>query len=332
MALGPFFERWRPPASVQRSAAALRTGTWHALAAPERPLVAVEIRPAGVGVVRTRREGRSLVLAAAAAVELAPDVLLPTLTQPNIGDSESFRSALASAIERAGVLEGAPIALVLPDPVARVALIPAAELGTGRASELDEVVRFRLRKSLPFDVREARVAHLRSPRAQDPVLAVAAMSSVIDAYEEVCRSMGLEPGLVELSGLALCRSAFGSGASGDRLLVNWDDGYTTLVLVREGWPVLVRTLTGPIVSSPAEVAREAAQTLVYARERLGSRGLEQVLVRSAWLPAAEATAVLEAPLGVEPEMIEPWRALGTADPGPAAQALAGAAACLGAPA
>ena len=230
------------------------------------------------------------------------------------------------------MLGGAPIALVLPDPVARVSLIPAAELGTGRASDLDEVVRFRLRKSLPFDVREARVAHVHSPRAQDPVLAVTAMSSVVDAYEEVCRSLALEPGLVELSGLALCRSAFGAGAPGDRLLVNWDDGYATLVLVREGWPVLVRTLTGPIVSSPPEVAREAAQTLVYARERLGSPGLEQVLVRSAWLSPAEAVAVLEAPLGVAPEMIEPWRALGTADPGPAAQALAGAAACLGAPA
>jgi Tfp pilus assembly PilM family ATPase len=332
VALGPFFERWRPPAPVQRSAVAVRAGAWRALVAPERPQVAVEVRPTGVGVVRTRRERRSLVLAAAASLELAPDVLSPTLTQPNIADPESFRSALRSAIERAGVLDGAPIALVLPDLVARVALIPAAELGTGRASELDEVVRFRLRKSLPFDVREARVAHMRSPRPQDPVVVVAAMSSVLDAYEEVCRSLRLEPGLVELSGLALCRSAFGSGASGDRLLVNWDEGYATLVLVREGWPVLVRTLTGPIVSSPEEVAREAAQTLMYARERLGSRGLEQVLVRSTSLSPAEATAVLETPLGVSPEMIEPWRALGTADPGPAAQALAGAAACLGAPA
>ena len=159
---------------------------------------------------------------------------------------------------------------------------------------------------------------------------MAVLASIVDSYEEVCRSLGLEPGLVELSGLALCRSAFGAGASGDRLLVNWDEGYATLLLVREGWPVLARTLTGPIVSSPSEVAREVAQTLVYARERLGSTGLDQVVLRSAVLPAAEAAAVLEAPLGIAPETIEPWRALGTADPGPAAQALAGAAACLGA--
>ena len=328
----PFAERWRPPAPVRQKVAAVRSGAWRALAAPERALVAVEVRPTGVGVVRTRNEKGATVLAAAAAFELAPEVLRPSLTQPNIGDPEAFRAGLRSAIERAGVLGGARIALVLPDPVGRVALIPSAELGSGRASDLDEVVRFRLRKSLPFEVRDARVAHVRSTRPHDPLLAVAAMASIVDAYEEVCRSLGLEPGLVELSGLALCRSAFGAGASGDRLLVNWDEGYATLLLVREGWPVLARTLTGPIVSSPSEVAREAAQTLVYARERLGSRGLDQVVVRSAVLPAAEAAAVLEAPLGRLPEMIEPWRALGSADPGPAAQALAGAAACLGAPA
>jgi hypothetical protein len=302
---------------------------WRALREPEQPQVALEIRAGGVGLVRTRRDGRAVVLAAASAVELDPEVLLPSLTQPNLADPERFRMACRGALERAGVLDGAPIALVLPDPVARIAIIPAAELA-GRPSEMDELVRFRLRKSLPFDVREARVGHVRSPRASDPVIVVAALGSVLDAYESACRSLGLDPGLVELSGLALCRSAFGPDSKGDRLLVNWDEGYATLILVREGWPVLARTLTGPMVSSPAEVAREAAQTLVYARERLASPGLEQVVVRAAGLVGADAAAVLETPLGRVPEMVDPWRALGTADAGPAAQALAGAAACLGA--
>src|SRR5207245_9096884 len=114
-------------------------------------------------------------------------------------------------------------------------------------------------RSLPVDVREARIAHARSPRPQDPVLTVAALGSVVDAYEEVCRSVGLEPGLVELSALALCRAAFPPGAPGDRLLVNWDEGYATLVLVREGWPVLARALTGPVVGSVAGVVRGAGQ-------------------------------------------------------------------------
>ena len=327
MGLGPFTERWRAQAARPSTAAAGRL--WRALREPERPQVALEVRASGVGVVRTRRDAGRVVLAAASAVELAPEVLLPSLTQPNLADPERFRVACRSALERAGVLAGGPIALVLPDPVARVAILPAAELA-GRPSEVDELVRFRLRKSLPFDVREARVAHVRSPRAPDPVIVVAGLGSVLDGYEEVCRSLGLEPGLVELSGLALCRSAFAPGLPGDRLLINWDEGYATLILVRDGWPVLARTLTGPIVSSAAEVAREAAQTLVYARERLGSPGLEQAVVRASSLAVADVAALLEGPLGLVPEMADPWRALGTADAGPAAQALAGAAACLGA--
>jgi type IV pilus assembly protein PilM len=326
--VGPFTERWRRTQSARPSLAAAGR-LWRGLREPERPQVALEVRASGVGVVRTRRDGRAVVLAAASQVELDPEVLLPSLTQPNLADPARFRVACRSALERAGVLDGAPIALVLPDPVARVAVIPANEL-VGRPSEVDDLVRFRLRKSLPFDVREARVAHVRSSRAADPVIVVAALGSVLDGYEEVCRSLGLEPGLVELSGLALCRSAFAPGLTGDRLLVNWDEGYATLVLVRDGWPVLARTLTGPMVASPAEMAREAAQTLMYARERLGSPGLEQVVVRAAGRSGADAADVLEEPLGVRPETIDPWRALGTADAGPAAQALAGAAACLGA--
>lgn len=307
---------------------------WSSLSEAERPQVAVEVRPSGVGVVRTRRDGRTVVLAVAAAIDLAPGVVQPSLTQPNLADPERLRAGLRGALERAGILDGAPIALVLPDPVARVALIPASEIAGGPTTHVDELVRFRLRKSLPFDVRDARLAHVRSARPEDPLLTVAALSSVVEAYEEVCRSLGLEPGLVELSALALCRAAFGPDATGDRLLVNWDVGYATLLLVRDGWPVLARTLTGPVVSAPAEVAREAAQTLVYARERLGSPGLEQVVVRAGGISEADAVAVLEGPLGLVPEIVDPWRALSSAGPGPgpAAQALAGAAACLGAPA
>ena len=332
MGTGPVAARWRPPAWTRRSSAPGRMATrlWTALTEPERPAVAVEVRPGGVGVVRTRRERRNRVPAAAAAVEMPADVVRPSLTQPNLADPERFRTALRGALERAGVLDGAPIALVLPDPVARVALVPAAEVPATRSPQVEELLRFRLRKSLPFDVRDARIAHLRSPRPQDPILVVAALGSVLDAYEDACRSLGLEPGLVEPSALALCRSAFTLEDRGDRLLVNWDEGYTTLVLVRDGWPVLARTLVAPMVSSPAEVAREAAQTVLYARERLESPGLEQAVVRAAALAPEDAVAVLAEPLGLAPEVVEPWTALGTADPGPAAQALAGAAACLGA--
>ena len=140
--------------------------------------------------------------------------------------------------------------------------------------------------------------------------------------------MGLHPGLVELSGLALLNAAFGSLPPADRLLVNWDDGYVTLLLARGEWPLLVRTLAGDAAASPDEVAREVGNTLIYYRERLGGHRLAQAVVRSALLPPDEAVRLLEGPLEMKPEVLDPWGALRAADMGRVGQALAGAAACV----
>ena len=114
---------------------------------------------------------------------------------------------------------------MLPDPVARVALVPAIEVVGRRRSEVDELLRFRLRKSLPFDVREARLA-LRAlrTRAADPDRRGRA-GPVLEGYEEACRVAGAGAGAGRAGGLALCRAAFAPGPTGDRLLVNWDEGY-----------------------------------------------------------------------------------------------------------
>ncbi len=294
----------------------------------ERPLVAVEVRARAVGAVRLTREGRRLVLGAAASLDLPEGTLRLSMTEANIVDRAAFRDVLRAALEKAGALTATRVALVLPDPVARVALLAGSDVpGKGRAAE--ELIRFKLRKSLPFDVRETRLAFAASgPRAGDTVLVAAVFRPVLEAYEEACRDLGLHPGLVELSGLALLNAAFGALPPADRLLVNWDHGYVTLLLARGEWPLLVRTLTGPPADEPREVAREVTNTLLYYRERLDGTRLERVLLRSAALPTSQAAGILEESLGVRPETVEPWQALRAPDLGPVGQALAGAAACL----
>ena len=76
------------------------------------------------------------------------------------------------------------------------------------------------------------------------------------------------------------------------------------------------------------MARHAEQTLRFHREQLGGRGFDQVSLRSAALDPAEASEALGAALGVEPRLVRPWAALGDAEDGEAAQAVAGAAACV----
>ena len=298
---------------------------------PDRPLVAVEVRASSMGVLRLRKEKGRLQVAAAASLELAPGTLSLSLTQPNVLDVPAFRQALRGALERAGILGGAKVALVLPDTVARVALVPVVEVPRGKASGMDELLRFRLRKSIPFEVRDARLAHATAgATAGDTIVVAAAFGPVVDQYEDVCRSLGLEPGLVEIAGLALVRAAFPPGAQGDGLLVNWDEGYVTLVLARNGWPVLLRTLSAGSVATPAAVVREVSSTLIYYRERLGGSGIATAYVRSAAHPPEDALGALAPVVGFTPHLLDAWSGLGGAPP-EAGQSLAAAAASLGAP-
>lgn len=290
-----------------------RAGDWvrRRLIEPRPPLVAVEVRQRSVGVVRLVREAGRLALAAAASLELPPGVLRPSLTQANISDPSAFRQALRSALERAGVMGGGRSALVLPDPIARLALIPAAELRARGTRETEELLRFRLKKTVPFEIREARLAWMRSGgRAGDPLLVAIARTTVLDEYEGACRDVGLEPGIVELAALALTSAAFDGASAADRLLVNWDEGYVSLVLARGEWPLLVRTLADEAAADPDQVAREVANTLLYHSERLGGGALSGVAVRAAALPVHDAISVLREAAGVEPVILDPWPRLG----------------------
>jgi type IV pilus assembly protein PilM len=319
-----------PGEGAELASAAVRGTSWlrHRLRDPEPPLVAIEVRARSVGAVRVSRGGGRTVLGAAAFLDLPEGVLKLSMTQPNILDVEAFKQTLRAVLERAGILAGGRVALVLPDPVARVALVPAAEVKGNRA-QMDELMRFRLRKAVPFEVREALVASTAGgARSGDPLMVGAIFRPVLEGYEAACRALGLHPGLVELSGLALMTAAFAARPPADRLLVNWDDGYVSLILARGEWPILVRTLTSEAVSSADEVAREVGNTVLYYRERLGGPGLAEVVLRSAAVAPAEAAALLGSALEMAPEVVDPAAWLGPGIPMAGAQAIAGAAASL----
>jgi hypothetical protein len=295
------------------------------LVEPPLPLVAVEVRPRAVAAVRLAREGGRLGLGAAASVDMPAGVLEPSLSKPNILDATAFAATLRAALERAGALGGGPVSLVLPDPSVRLTLLPSTGLRVRRA-ELEETVRFRLQKALPadFDVRSARLSW-RAVSAEE-ILVVVARDEVVRAYEEALASLGFHAGLVEPAGLALASLDGSDDASSERLLVNWDHGYVSFQVRRGARPLLLRTL--PREDGRETVARHAAQTLRFHREQLGGRGFDQVSLRSAAIDPAEASEALGAALGVVPRLVQPWAAIGDDEDGEAAQAVAGAAACV----
>jgi hypothetical protein len=311
---------------VSRLASRLRS----LLLEPELPVAAIEVREAGLSAIRLARDRQHAVLAGAAAFELSPGVVQLSLSEPNVKDGDAFRRTLGVLADRVGLGGGGRVALVLPDPVARLLFVPVAELRARAGAELSEELRFRLRKAVPFEIKDAVVtwAELPGVPGRPAQLLVSAISGpVLTSYEAPLRELGFEPGLVELCGVALV-GALRSAPRADEILVNWDAGYCTLALLRDGEPLLFRTLAGALASDPKEVAREAASTVLYYRERLSGPGLARALLRSSLLPPAQAAALLEESLGCLAEPIDPWGALRGAPTSVEAMPFAGAAAAL----
>jgi len=300
-----------------------RAGRWAArtLVEPPLPLLAIEVRPRALAAVRLLREGGGLSLGAAATVELPAGAIEVSLARPNVIDPEAFRGALRAVLERVGALSGGDVSLVLPDPAVRLALIPSEGL-RGRRRDADETIRFRLHKALPFDVRAARLAW--APPREEQALVAVAPEEVVRGYEEALESLGFQPGLVEAASLALLSAA--ETGPGDRMLVNWDEGYVSFVLTRAGQPLLLRTLPGD--AGRDSVVRYATSTMQFHRDRLGGQALAGVVLRSAVVPGDEAAALLERALEAPVRLIRPWAALGITEEGASAQAVAGAAACV----
>ena len=97
----------------------------------------------------------------------------------------------------------------MPDAAVRVVLVEFDTLPSDRDEAL-AVVRFRLKKSLPFDVDKAKVSyHAQKVNNEVRVVAAVAMASVIEDYERAFRDAGFDPGVVLPSTLRRTRSCGG---------------------------------------------------------------------------------------------------------------------------
>jgi type IV pilus assembly protein PilM len=187
-----------------------------------------------------------------------------------VGGGAAGRKALVAAVRTA--LEqvsqrGREVTLVVPDAAARVLLLDFDEL-PAKVAEALPVVRFRLKKLLPFDADDAAVSYqvMATTRAGMQVLAVAMPAEVLADYESVVREAGFEPGAVLPSTLA----ALAGLSEGERpmLVVNAGRDGVTTAIVKNGVLLLHRSvdLGGELQSAvSAEPAKEqAAETSIAA--------------------------------------------------------------------
>ena len=96
-------------------------------------------------------------------------------------------------------------AVILPDYCARIAVLDFDNFPTDPQEQL-ALLRFRMKKSVPFDVDSAIVSYAAQPRKKDKekieVLAAVMSAEIVGRYEAPFRSVGFHPGLVTTSSLA----------------------------------------------------------------------------------------------------------------------------------
>src|SRR5262249_37069436 len=204
-----------------------------------RPRLACEITPEGV--IAARASDNSSRLEVFTGRRLSEGAITPGLGGPNVLNPEALRGALSSAL---GAVAGKSrdVIAVLPDAAIRVVLIDFEDLPV-KPAESEPVIRFRLKKSLPFDVDQAVLSY-DVVRSNGNVSVAAAISprAVIEEYEKALRDAGYSPGVVIPSSLA----ALGL-IEGDRptLVLKVDPLNITIAAVQRQELRLVRTLDNP---------------------------------------------------------------------------------------
>jgi type IV pilus assembly protein PilM len=286
--------------------------SWLAAAPPD---AAIEIAPEAVSLAVLGSRGADPVVQAYGVAHLPAGAVVPSLTSVNIVDRAAVVQALRSACERAGQ-RPRRAALVIPDSAARVSLVRFEQV-PARREDLDQLIRWQLRKSSPFPVDEACLTHSPGARsgAGGEFVVVAARRETVREYESVCDEAGIYAGLVDLSTLSVLNLYLAGGdvPAGDSLVVHMRAEYTSIAIVRGADLIFFRNRPDGDAEPLADVVH---QTTMYYQDRLDGRGFGRVLVGGASRTPGGVELVrrdLETRLGTPVEPLDPTRTAALTD-------------------
>lgn len=232
-----------------------------------RPPVAVELSSQGVLAAASPGQGQTNVYA---FEPLPAGALVAEIAEPNLRSPEVVSAAIRTALGQVAPRTRS-VTVVLPDTVVRVFVLDFDSLPT-RHDEAIPVLRFRLRKMVPFDVEHAGLSYqvLVENKNECKVLAAVLPGFILQEYEEAIRQAGYEPGAVLPASLA----ALAAIESEEPVLAaNLSEMALTTCITQGHDLLLYRTLDLPLDANLRlqEVRRGIAVSAAYFEDRLGSR-------------------------------------------------------------
>ncbi len=248
-----------------------------------KPKLACEIAADRVLAGRLTDRGESL--EAFAARELEPGSVVPDLLENNLRQTGAVRAGIEAAL---GSVAGRSkdVIAVVPDAAVRVMLVEFDTLPSDHEEALG-VVRFRLKKSLPFDVEKAKISfHAQKVNDEVRVVAAVGLASVIEDYEAAFRAAGFSPGVVLPSMLAALGAADGKRPT---LVVKVDAHTTSIAILNDDQLQLFRTLENPrgVTITGEQLAEDVYPSVVFFQDTY-HLNIERIYV--AGLPESGGTA------------------------------------------
>ena len=296
------------------------------------PDVAVEIDRTHVAAARLSMRGSQAVITAHASAPLPAGMVVPGLLTLNIPDVPALAQVIRGAVSQLGGSKPTRVSLVIPDTVAKVSLLRLENV-PARATDLQEIVKWQVKKTAPFPMEQAVVSiapgALSAEGASEFVVTIA-RADVVHQYEQACLMAGLHAGLVDLATFSVINSILASSAApagdpstssgsaratstADWLLVHVTDTYLTLAVMRDGAMLFFRNRSEEGEGTLADLIH---QTAMYYEDRLHGAGFARVVIAGAARLPGGAESVrrdLEQRLKIGVEAVDPRSAAALQD-------------------
>jgi type IV pilus assembly protein PilM len=163
------------------------------------PPIALEISPDHIAGARWTRTGG---LDSFAIEPLPQGALVASAVEANIVNPEALKAAVSSVATKLRA-KNEDAALLLPDPVVRV-FVQHFDQFPRSPQEAEPILRWKLKKSVPFEADETVISYMRQAPREDGVDVVTALARlrIIREYEGLAEAADLYPGVVLSSSLA----------------------------------------------------------------------------------------------------------------------------------
>lgn len=204
---------------------------------------------------------------------LEPESLVVSPVVDNIQRADAVTQALQRLAPSSGSKKRRQAVVILPDYAARVSVLDFDSFPATHEERL-ALIRFRLKKTLPFDIESAAVSYVVQPTAvaggKIEVVAVTVALEIIARYEALFRGLNFHPGEVTTSSLATLH-LYRETERGDSIAViaKLSGHVLTVMVVHGGTLKLFRCVLLEQVNDE-EIVFVLHQTLAYVEDKLGT--------------------------------------------------------------